>query len=338
MNLLQDITRRLQSVYPSGEARAVARVLLEDGFQLSMTDILLGKDNELSAEQRSRLEKCVLRLLAGEPVQYVTGTCFFLGRPFSVRPGCLIPRPETEDLVMAIVEFFKQHPFERIAEPSNYKNRSLTVGTGLRHVETGEEGNHAHTAENVSETRPYSVDESWIKINEFPPLRVLDIGTGSGCIAVSLAFELGETAQVEAWDISADALAIARENAKNLHSIVDFRLENALNPSPSSASYDLIVSNPPYVRELEKADMQANVLDHEPATALFVPDDDPLIFYRSIGHYAFRHLTPGGTLWFETNRYLITDTADLLKNIGFSPIETITDRFGHPRHLKATRP
>lgn len=287
MNILQDIARRLQAIYPSGEARAVARILLEDGFLLSQTDILLGKDSELSAEQRCRLEKCVQRLLAGEPVQYVTGTCFFLGRPFSVRPGCLIPRPETEDLVSAIVDFVKQHP-------------------------------NADKQER--------------------PLRILDIGTGSGCIAVSLASELGASAQVEAWDVSEDALKIAEENAKKLHSTVNFRLVDVLQSPDPSASFDLIVSNPPYVRELEKADMEANVLEHEPALALFVPDDDPLLFYRSIANYAFRHLTPGGTLWFETNRYLITDTAHLLKRIGFPQIETITDRFGHPRHLKATRP
>lgn len=288
MNILQDIARRLQAIYPSGEARAVARILLEDGFLLSQTDILLGKDSELSAEQHCRLEKCVQRLLAGEPVQYVTGTCFFLGRPFSVRPGCLIPRPETEDLVAAIVEA---------------SNRNVgTHGPCVR------------------------------------PLRILDIGTGSGCIAVSLALELGEDAQVEAWDISTDALAIARENAEKFQSTVSFQQVDVQKTPDSSAFFDLIVSNPPYVRELEKADMEANVLDHEPALALFVPDDDPLLFYRSIANYAFRHLTPGGTLWFETNRYLITDTAHLLKRIGFPQIETITDRFGHPRHLKATRP
>lgn len=287
MNLLQELARRLQSVYPSGEARAVARVLLEDSFRLSQTDILLGKDSELSAEQRLRLEKCVERLLSGEPVQYVTGRCLFLGRAFSVRPGCLIPRPETEDLVTAVVNFMKQCP--------------------------------------EAETQKQ-------------PRRVLDIGTGSGCIAISLALELGTSARVEAWDISPEALEIARENAKKLHSIVDFRLQDALNPTPSSASFDIIVSNPPYVRELEKPDMEANVLHHEPALALFVPDNDPLIFYRAIGNYAFRRLTAGGTLWFETNRYLITDTADLLKRIGFSQIETIADRFGHPRHLKAIRP
>ncbi|MEE1222245.1 MAG: peptide chain release factor N(5)-glutamine methyltransferase [Bacteroidaceae bacterium] len=287
MNILQDIARRLQAIYPSGEARAVARILLEDGFLLSQTDILLGKDSELSAEQRCRLEKCVQRLLAGEPVQYVTGTCFFLGRPFSVRPGCLIPRPETEDLVAAIVNFVKQHP-------------------------------NADKQER--------------------PLRILDIGTGSGCIAVSLASELGASAQVEAWDISTDALAIARENAEKFQSTVSFQQVDVLKTPDSSVFFDLIVSNPPYVRELEKADMEANVLEHEPALALFVPDDDPLLFYRSIANYAFRHLTPGGTLWFETNRYLITDTAQLLKRIGFPQIETITDRFGHPRHLKAIRP
>lgn len=287
MNILQDIARRLQAVYPAGEARAVARILMEDGFRLSQTDILMGKDNELSAEQRLCVEKCVRRLLAGEPMQYVTGQCLFLGRPFSVRPGCLIPRPETEDLVAAIVE--------------NAKRR--IEADGQEH-----------------------------------PLRVLDIGTGSGCIAVSLALELGEAACVEAWDISPEALEIARDNARRLHSTVSFRLADILKNPDSSALFDLIVSNPPYVREQEKADMEANVLQHEPHLALFVPDNDPLLFYRSIGNYALSHLVSGGQLWLETNRYLITDTADLLKSMGFLQIETLTDRYGHPRHLKAIRP
>lgn len=287
MNILQDIARRLQAVYPAGEARAVARILMEDGFRLSQTDILMGKDNELSAEQRLCVEKCVRRLLAGEPMQYVTGQCLFLGRPFSVRPGCLIPRPETEDLVAAIVE--------------NAKRR--IEADGQEH-----------------------------------PLRVLDIGTGSGCIAVSLALELGEAACVEAWDISPEALEIARDNARKLHATVSFRLADILNNPDSSALFDLIVSNPPYVREQEKADMEANVLQHEPHLALFVPDNDPLLFYRSIGNYALSHLVSGGQLWLETNRYLITDTADLLKSMGFLQVETLTDRYGHPRHLKAIRP
>lgn len=287
MNILQDIARRLQAVYPAGEARAVARILMEDGFRLSQTDILMGKDNELSAEQRLCVEKCVRRLLAGEPVQYVTGQCLFLGRPFSVRPGCLIPRPETEDLVAAMVE--------------NAKRR--IEADGQEH-----------------------------------PLRVLDIGTGSGCIAVSLALELGEAACVKAWDISPEALEIACENARKLHATVSFRLADILKNPDSSALFDLIVSNPPYVREQEKADMEANVLQHEPHLALFVPDNDPLLFYRSIGNHALRHLVSGGQLWLETNRYLITDTADLLESMGFLQIETLTDRYGHPRHLKAIRP
>lgn len=287
MNILQDIARRLQTVYPAGEARAVARILMEDGFRLSQTDILMGKDNELSAEQRLCVEKCVRRLLAGEPVQYVTGQCLFLGRPFSVRPGCLIPRPETEDLVAAI------------------------AGNAQRRIEAG---------------------------GQEHPLRVLDIGTGSGCIAVSLALELGEAACVEAWDVSPEALEIARENARKLHATVSFRLADILKTPDSSALFDIIVSNPPYVREQEKADMEANVLQHEPHLALFVPNDDPLLFYRSIGNYALRHLVSGGQLWLETNRYLITDTADLLESMGFLQIETLTDRYGHPRHLKAIRP
>lgn len=287
MNILLDIARRLRAVCPDGEARAVARVLLEDGFGLTQTDILMGKDNELSAEQRLCVEKCVQRLLAGEPVQYVTGRCFFLGRPFSVRPGCLVPRPETEDLVMAVADFVKQRP----------------DADGQRR-----------------------------------PLRVLDIGTGSGCIAVSLALELGTSARVEAWDVSPEALEIARENAEKLHSTVSFRLVDVLKAPDSPDSFDIIVSNPPYVREQEKADMEANVLQHEPHLALFVPDDDPLLFYRAIGNHALRHLVSGGQLWLETNRYLTTDTADLLKSIGFLQVETLTDRYGHPRHLKAIRP
>ena len=146
---------------------------------------------------------------------------------------------------------------------------------------------------------------------------ILDIGTGSGCIAITLALELPD-AQVTAWDISDDALRIASKNAKQLGADVVFVKQDVLNISltshlsPLTSHYDLIVSNPPYICEKEKSAMECNVLDHEPHLALFVPDDDPLLFYRAIAQYAVVALKPHGSLFFEVNPLYADDLAQML--------------------------
>ena len=168
-------------------------------------------------------------------------------------------------------------------------------------------------------------------------MRVADFCTGSGCIAVTLALEL-EEAEVTGLDISLPALRIARQNAERLNARTTFRQADALRlPAPVPA-YDLIVSNPPYVLEREKAEMRPNVLEHEPHTALFVPDDDPLRFYDAIGHYAFRALRPGGRLYFEINETCGTACARLLEQTGFTDVERLIDLFGKERFIRCRRP
>lgn len=170
--------------------------------------------------------------------------------------------------------------------------------------------------------------------------RILDIGTGSGCIACTLAAELPE-AEVTAWDISEGALAIARENARRTHVHVLFEQADILDPRLIAASpqnrYQVIVSNPPYICQKEQATMEHHVLDHEPHQALFVPDDDPLLFYRAIARYASLSLTPGGSLYFEINPLYATELSALLSAMSYHDIALKNDQFGKPRMIKATR-
>ncbi len=257
------------------EARAIYMLVMEQEFGLSPTQVLLGKDKELSPHDLARLDNITARLLQGEPVQYVLGECCFLGRTFHVEPGVLIPRPETAELV------------------------------GLMAASTP------------------------------PGSRILDIGTGSGCIAISLALE-GH--RVTAMDLSAQALSIASDNAHALGADVEMVREDILHARRHEESWDVIVSNPPYVRQMEARDMEDTVLRHEPHMALFVPDDDPLLFYRAIGQFAWQHLTARGTLWFEINREFPKETCSLLTAQGFTGVQALKDSYDNYRFVKATRP
>ena len=164
-------------------------------------------------------------------------------------------------------------------------------------------------------------------------LRVLDVGTGSGCIAVTLAAELKQ-AEVVAVDVSESALEVARENARRHRVSVDFVRCDMLQESPSGY-FDLIVSNPPYVTLQEKDEMRPNVLRYEPHRALFVPDDDPLVFYRVIAEYGCRSLNPGGMLWFELNERYGSEVASLLEQSGYSEVAVHDDMFGKQRMAEA---
>lgn len=168
-------------------------------------------------------------------------------------------------------------------------------------------------------------------------LRVLDVGTGSGCIAVTLALQLSE-ARVSAWDVSPRALDVARANAASLGAEVDFALRDVLayEPLPEEC-YDVIVSNPPYVTEAEKRDMEPNVLDWEPALALFVPDGDPLLFYRRIAVLGVRMLRAGGRLYFEINRAFGPDTVDMLCRLGYEEVRLHKDLSGNERFVTARK-
>lgn len=161
---------------------------------------------------------------------------------------------------------------------------------------------------------------------------ILDIGTGSGCIAISLALGI-DNADVTAWDISQDALNIASSNARYLGAKVSFMQQDALNAPDACDRWDIIVSNPPYICNKERAGMDGNVLNHEPHTALFVPDDNPLLFYRAITRYALHALKPGGKLYFEINPLYADDMIRMANDEGFNHAEVIDDSFGKQRFI-----
>ena len=169
-----------------------------------------------------------------------------------------------------------------------------------------------------------------------PTGNYLDLCTGSGCIAIALA-KLFPEARVYAVDLSAEALALARKNAERNHVEVTFSQADLLGRELSlpCPAFDLIISNPPYIRDCERSGMESNVLDYEPALALFVPDDDPLKFYRAIGHYAQRHLTDNGLLILEINEHLGPETCQLLQALGFET-QLLQDFRGKDRSIKAT--
>ena len=165
---------------------------------------------------------------------------------------------------------------------------------------------------------------------------ILDIGTGSGCIAITLALDIADS-KVTAWDISDDALAIAKGNADKLDANVVFEHRDALALEPDSERWDVIVSNPPYICRKEADEMEENVLRYEPDTALFVPDDDPLLFYRHIMFYAQSALRQGGRLYFEINPIYADSIVDKLNDLGFTDVSKIDDQYGKTRFIKACK-
>lgn len=201
-------------------------------------------------------------------------------------------------------------------------------------------GRSFHVEPGVLIPRPetYELCE-WIvsdqRLHEKAAAEILDIGTGSGCIACTLAAELANS-NVTAWDISSDALRIAEGNARKLGLNIVFEEVDILS-ARSARTWDLMVSNPPYICLREATAMERNVLDYEPHEALFVPDNDPLLFYRSIAEYAQQSLRPDGTLYFELNPHYAAMLAEMLRRMGFRNIETRQDQYGKTRMMKAER-
>lgn len=166
-------------------------------------------------------------------------------------------------------------------------------------------------------------------------LSILDIGTGTGCIPISLKKHLPNT-NVSAIDISEEAIQMAKQNAKLNEVDISFIKQDILKTEVLSGMFDIIISNPPYVRELEKVEIKNNVLKNEPHLALFVKDDNPLLFYKKIADLAKSNLTKNGLLFFEINQYLGVETVEMLKNKGFTQIELQKDIFGNDRMIKAS--
>lgn len=200
-------------------------------------------------------------------------------------------------------------------------------------------GYRFHVTPSVLIPRPETEElvETIIRDEQAEGLNILDVGTGSGCIAISLAKELKQ-ASVSAIDISEEALTIAMENAVKNNADVYFLKTDILNDVLfKEEELDIIVSNPPYVLMNEKPEIRQNVLDHEPHTALFVPDEDPLLFYRAIAHFGTKHLKKGGRIYFEINASLGKETLELLQSTGYKNCILIKDLSGRDRIIKAIR-
>ena len=280
-NLVKDIRNhyceQLCSIYDKDEANAMILILLEHYFNISRVKMALEPQLRLSESEMLTFHFAVKDLLKNKPIQYIIGETEFCDLKFKVNENVLIPRPETSELVMKI----------------------------------------------VNSQRPTANSQQ----------SILDIGTGSGCIAISLA-KMISGSEVYALDISEKALEVAKENAVNNNVEVTFIHDDILSlKNKIYTKFDIIVSNPPYVRELEKAEMRDNVLNWEPHNALFVSDNNPLIFYRSILEFAKSHLKENGEIWFEINEFLGKEMTELCNEMGFSQVEVFNDFRGKERVL-----
>ena len=251
----------------------------------------LEPDIRLSESEMLKIHFAVKDLLKNKPIQYIIGETEFCELKFKVNENVLIPRPETAEMIYKIAN---ESPSLQVSKsPSQSQSQSSTANSQKL---------------------------------------ILDIGTGSGCIAISLAKMLPES-HVYALDISEKALVVAKENAKINDANITFIQDDILTMTKTmtQTKFDIIVSNPPYVRELEKADMRDNVLKWEPHNALFVSDDNPLIFYRKILEFAKSHLKENGEIWFEINEYLSKEMIDLCHELGFSNVKIHKDFRGKER-------
>ena len=327
MKTYQQLWQSLTPLYDAGEAQAIVRTVLDVKYGMTLTDIICGKVNEISADEERKLEEIIIRLQKGEPVQYVLGEADFAGRPFHVEPGVLIPRPETAELC----QWIEKDMIEKSIVSSE------------------------DSPEDSSGNSPQATNDARL---------IPDICTGSGCIAITLGLNIPNS-EVTGWDISEDALRIAQGNVEMMKA-GNVRIEHqdalalpkaaetdnekmkgnddkeVVKPkgkakTPSTQKWDLIVSNPPYICEKEKADMEKNVLEHEPSLALFVPDEDPLKFYRAIAEYASSALKSGRALYFEINPIYEKETREMLLKLDFKDIETKEDAFGKKRMMRAIK-
>ena len=256
--------------------------------------------------------RAFVRILFEEWMHYSTVDIY-------MRADSEVPPFVVENMHHAVQRLLRHEPIQHIVGVAHFHGHRFAVSK--------------HTLIPRPETEQL-VDMIVDRNQDVPDLCVLDIGTGSGCIACSLARAL-RFAEVHAFDISQPALDLAAENARNLGVKVAFHHVDILNAVPQPQQFHIIVSNPPYICMHEQQLMEDNVLRYEPHSALFVPDNDPLLFYRAIARYASVALKPGGKLYFEINAAYGNDTANLLSNFHFADIEVVRDFYGRDRFVSA---
>jgi release factor glutamine methyltransferase len=271
----------LNQLYPEQEAQAIAHEVMENITQLPKIDRLMSKGQLLNSSQQNEWDYIRDELLQGKPMQYVLGKSYFMGKEFRVDEHVLIPRPETEELVIWILNDWAQ----------NKEGKSI-----------------------------------------------VDIGTGSGCIPISLKAEWPES-QINACDVSLGALAVAQKNASYLGQDINFFEQNILDKSlwHHLPQYDIIVSNPPYIPINEITTMEANVHEHEPHLALFVADTDRFLFYRIIAQLGKTKLKEGGAMYCEIHRDFPEETKAVFESEGYTNIELRKDMHDNWRMIKVMR-
>lgn len=283
----------LEPLYPTAEAKSIILMLCEEMIGTKSYTHIVEPQYQIDKKGEQPLAEALVRLQAGEPIQYVIGRAEFAGRSFRVTKDVLIPRPETELLVR-----------EAIKIAGRIKRMRIPYGKSAE------------------------------------PVRVLDLCTGSGNIAWSVALGVPGS-RVVGVDMSEKALEVAR--SQNFSA--ELKSTGALAPTFVAAdvldteqefnygSFDLILSNPPYIMEKEKPQLRRNVLGYEPSEALFVPDDDPLLFYRAIARWSERFLSPEGKALTEINEVLGKETADLFRSSGFQEVNLVTDFYDKNRFV-----
>ena len=319
--LLKDIIYKgietVSTLYPEGEAREMVFAYMEDVFGLKRYAHILEPEMTLEEGAVQKAMSGFSRMAAGEPLQYITGTAHFYGRKFRVTPDVLIPRQETESLCNELL--YPMVP-------------KTPVFATLRHPLAG----------GGMSSPPFGHNNS-IPVNDINPA-ILDLCTGSGCIAWTLAFEIPGS-HVTAVDISDGALSVATsqdfsEEMASTGAVSPQFIKADVLQGPENCKeicgrqFDIIVSNPPYVMDSEKALMRTNVLDHEPHLALFVPDEDPLKFYKAIALWALALLKAGGTGIVEINEALGKETAQVFVEAGLKDVEILKDLHGKPRFVR----
>ena len=259
----QQYLAALNEIYGTGEAKAITKMIFESIGNFARQDLIVNRNKEIDSETEVNLKSALDRLLQHEPIQYIIGKAWFYNLQFTVNKGVLIPRPETEELVLEAINFLKKH--------SN-KN-------------------------------------------------VLDIGTGSGCIPISIKKNVLE-ANITSLDVSNDALQIALQNAADNEVEINFLNLDFLEEKnyETLQKFDVIISNPPYIPENEKNTLDKNVTIYEPHLALFVPQNDPLLFYKKILIFAEGHLEKDGKIFLEIHENFAKETATLFRENNYDVI------------------
>lgn len=293
----QYLREALTAVHESSEAEVMAALVAEHVGGKKLNQL---KKVQVTDDELKQTGELLQQLLTHRPLQYVLNEAWFYGLKFEVNESVLIPRPETEELVDWIVK--------------EVKSGKWKVGS--------EEGSTRYEARGT---------------NTDSPLTILDIGTGSGCIPIALKKNL-PSADVSAIDVCSEALHTATINAVNNETEINFQLVDFLDEGKWNelGTYDIIVSNPPYIKTTEANTMSKHVLEFEPHKALFVPDEDALLFYRKIADFALYHLQPNGAVYVEINQQLGKETVALFQQKGFT-VELKKDMSGNERMIKTSR-